>query len=545
MYIIICLREVLPVKKVLIWLLALLLLAASIGALCFADTAASPDATLVAEARSIYRQCLYASGRESFQGVCGLMTSYQLWKLGVNKDLLVYDGNKQFDAYRAMKVTTGGHDVKAYSAEEMSLQEALLTITQGGTCPARNILVGFQWTNTEAGNRYGHACVINAIQDGIVYFTESFSYAMGKREGQVLTCSIEEFCEFFADWTTYEGCIDFGVKQYANSCQSHGTDLYVQLRFDSSLRSQPCLLEQNDCRRLRNLTAGEVLHATGVYTSGDGDLFYRIDDGGVTGYVSANAVHLLQRNEGVSLVNPGIPRHQEPGESPKFTGAVKAENCQLTAVRLEIADLSGNVVLQGQLEENGQLNALNEQLALNKLALGTYQLTLYADAAYAMAENGIYTVENISHVLLSQLLDVGVDGESLETAEITQEKDGWFQENGIWYCYEGGQPCTGWVTRIGVDYLLKEDGSVTVGWSEEDGWIRYFSATGALCNGWVTTPDGVYYWVSDGVMATGLTEIDGGCYYFGEDGKLFRCGSVTVEDILYKINPDGTAVIAE
>lgn len=532
-------------KKMLIWLLALLLLAASIGTFCFADTAVSPDAALVEEARSIYRQSLYAAGRESFQGVCGLMTSYQLWKLGVNKDLVVYDGNKQFDAYRGVKVTTGGHNVKAYSAEEMSLQEALLTITQGGTRPARNILVGFQWTSTEAGGRYGHACVINAIQDGVVYFTESFSYAMGKMEGQVLTCSIEEFCVFFEDWTVYEGCIDFGVKQYANSCQSHGTDLYVQLRFDSNLRSQPCLLGQNDCQRLRNLTAGEVLHATGVYTSGDGDLFYQIDDSGVTGYVSANAVHMLQRNDGVSLENPGIPRHQEPGEDPKFTGAVSTEGCRLTAVRLEIADLSGNVILQGQVQENGQLNELNEQLALNVLTAGSYQLTLYADAAYAMAENGVYTVETVSHVLLSQLLDVGVEGEPLEAADSPQEKDGWFQENGTWYCYENGQPCTGWVTRIGVDYLLKEDGSVTTGWSEEDGWIRYFSATGALCSGWVTTPDGTYYFISDGVMATGLTQIDDTEYYFGEDGRLFHGGSVTVADILYKINPDGTAVIAE
>lgn len=532
-------------KKALIWLFVLLLLAASIGTFCLADTETSPDAALVDEAWSIYRQCLYASGRESFQGVCGLMTSYQLWKLGINENLEVHDGNKQFDAYKDVQVTTGGHDVKAYSAEEMSLQEALLTITQGGTRPARNILVGFQWTNTEAGNRYGHACVINAIQDGVVYFTESFSYAMGKMEGQVLTCSIEEFCAFFADWTTYEGCIDFGVKQYANSCQSHGTDLYVQLRFDSTLRSQPCLLGQNDCQRLRNLTAGEVLHATGVYTSGDGDLFYRIDDGGVTGYVSVNAVHLLQRNDGVTLENPGIPRHQEPGEDPKFTGVVKAESCQLSAVRLEIADLSGNVVLQGQIQESGQLKELDAQLALHQLQAGSYQLTLYADAAYAVAENGVYAVENVSHLLLSQPLDVGVDGQPLETTDTPKEKDGWFQENGTWYCYENGQPCTGWVTRIGVDYLLKEDGSVTTGWSEEDGWIRYFSATGALCNGWVTTPDGMYYWISDGVMATGLTEIDDTSYYFAEDGRLSYGGTVTVEDIFYKVNPDGSAVPAE
>lgn len=415
-------------KKVIIFLGVLLLLVASVSMVWAAESAQIRDEGLVQEARQLYQQCLYSSGRESFYGMCGLMTSYQLWRLGINESLEVYDGNKQFDAYKNLKVTTGGHNVKVYSAEDCSLLAALNSITQNGTRPARNILVGFQWTSTQAGGSYGHACVINAIEDGTVYFTESFDYAMGKLEGQVITCSVEEFADFFDGWTKYEGCIDFGTKQYANTCAADETDLFVQLRFDSNLRSQPCLIGQNDCRRLRSLTAGELLHATGVYTSGDGDQFYRIDDGGVTGYVSANAVHLAEAN--------------------------------------------------------------------------------------------------------------------LQTERADPITDGWVYANGTWYCYENGVPCTGWVTRFGVEYYLKADGSVTTGWAEEDGWVRYFSATGALCNGWVTTPGGTYYWVSDGVIAQGLQEIEGKCYWFGTDGKLWTDGRATVGETVYHIDGNGVAVPA-
>lgn len=277
-------------KKVLILLCVLLMLVTSVGTAVADETEIKPNSTLSQEAKQLYRQCLYASGRESFHGFCGLMTSYQLWKLGINDSLLIYDGNKQFDAYKNMTVTTGGFTVQAYGADKYTLKTALNAITGNGKKDVRNLLVGFQWTNTEAGRRYGHACVINAIEDGIVYFTESFDYAMGRMEGQTIVCTIDQFVEFFADWTTFEGVILFGEKQYSNSCASSSINTYLQLRFESNLRSQPCLMGENNCQRLRNLAAGEMLHATAVYENQDGDLFYRIEEGDTVGYVSANAV---------------------------------------------------------------------------------------------------------------------------------------------------------------------------------------------------------------------------------------------------------------
>lgn len=536
-------------KKVMILLSIALLLSSSVFLANATEPELTRDEALVQEAKQLYKQCLYASGRESFRGMCGLMTSYQLWKLGINESLEVHDGNKQFDAYKTRTVTTGGHDVKVYSAEDVSLLEALNAITYEGTRDARNILVCFQWTNTEAGNSFGHACVINAIQDGTVYFTESFDYAMGKMEGQVITCSMEKFAEFFSDWTSYEGCIDFGTRQYANLCQSYGTDLYVQLRFESNLRSQPCLIGQNDCQRLRSLTPGELLHATGVFVNEDGDLFYRIDDGQIIGYVSANAVYLLQLNEqGVTLKNAGIPLSIEPGEAPHFSGAVAAAGSQIRKLQMEITDRAGTVVLQGQVDVLGNscdLNVLSQQIPLNTLTAGSYSITLSAEVSYATAEGTELTMVPICQELLQQTLYVGESAQVVSAEQTETVPDGWFLEKGTWYCYENGQPCTGWVTRIGVDYYLKEDGSVTTGWLEADEGIRYFSATGALCSGWVTTREGIYYFIDEGVMATGLQQIEEKLYWFKPDGRLLTGGTVTHGDTVYNIRKDGTAVPAE
>lgn len=404
-------------KKVLIFLCVLLMLVTSVGTAVADETEVKPNSTLVREANQLYKQCLSASGRESFQGFCGLMTSYQLWKLGINDELLIYDGNKQYDAYKNMTQTTGGFDVQAYGADKYTLETALNAITANGKKSVRNILVGFQWTSTEAGATYGHACIVNAIDDGVVYFTESFDYAMGRLEGQVITCTMDEFVNFFDGWTTFEGVIYFGQKQYASSCSHSPINTYLQLRFESNLRSQPCLIGENDCQRVRTLAAGEILRATAVYESGDGDLFYQIEEADFVGYVSANAVFQLK---------------------PETT------------------------------------------------------------------------------------------------------REGWFLENGTWYCYQSGAPCTGWVTRIGVRYYLKADGSVTTGWAEIDGATRYFSATGALCRGWITTWEGTCYQTVDGVMAKGLQQLDGSTYFFGEDGFLLTGGTVTWEGITYSVGLDGT-----
>lgn len=395
-------------RKICILLCAVLLLVTLAGPARATDPQITPDEQYSRDAHQLYLQCIQSANVSSFRGFCGLMVSYQLWKLGINENLQIYDGNKQYDAYKDMKVTTGHHAVKAYDAKEFSLEEALNAISENGSKTVHNILVGFQWTNTEAGAIYGHACVINTIDKGLVYFTESFDHAMGHMEGQPIVCTIPEFVKFFEDWTKFEGVIHFGEKQYANSCTGFPVDTYLQLRFASVLRSEPCLVGENDCYTLRTLSAGEVLQATAVYENEDGDLFYCVKDGDAVGYVSANAVFRFQ-------------------------------------------------------------------------------------------------------------------------AEKAPVENGWFVQDGTWYCYENGAPCTGWVTRIGVRYYLKEDGSVTTGKARVDDLSRHFSATGALCQGWLVLPQGTYYLDDEGIPVMGFREIDGVSYYFDEDGLVDKTTEESVE----------------
>lgn len=281
-------------RKICIFLCVVLLLVTSLGPATATEETLKTDTALVQEARNLYLQCIAASHRSSFTGFCGLMTSYQLWKMGINESLLVNDGNKQFEAYKDLDKTTGGYKPWAYSSAQYDLRGALNTISDYGRREVCNLLVCFQWTNTPAGGKYGHACVINAIKNGVVYFTESF-YAMGNPEGQTIACTIDTFADYFGDWTRFEGVIHFTEGQYADGCDFSPINTYLQLRFDSNLRSQPCLLGENYCERVRSLAAGETLRATGVYENEYGDLFYRVEEGNAVAYVSANAVFRLDK----------------------------------------------------------------------------------------------------------------------------------------------------------------------------------------------------------------------------------------------------------
>ena len=99
-------------------------------------------------------------------------------------------------------------------------------------------------------------------------------------------------------------------------------------------------------------------------------------------------------------------------------------------------------------------------------------------------------------------------------------KNGWYYENDTWYCYKKGVPCTGWIRSAGVDYYLREDGSVMTGWAEVDGQKRLFSSTGAVLTGWVKDQNQTLYLDADSKPVTGWQLIEDQYYYFNEQGVL-------------------------
>lgn len=532
-------------KKVWLLLLAVLLLVASAATVSAEEPEYTPNDALVRQAEQLYIDCRRAANRGSFHGYCGTMVSYQLWKLGIEEHAPNFNGNTSYNAYEKVEVTTGGYGVRTYSAREYTLKEALNTISAGKRT-VRNIMVCFQATSTEAGSQYGHVLLINFIEDGMVYFTESY-YAMGKPEGDAVVCTVEEFANYFLGWTLYEGVVYFGDKAYADSCTAYGTDAYLQVRFDSNLRSQPCLLEENDCRRIRSLKGGEILRATGVFENHEGDLFYQVEDGNVTGYVSANAVFVLQtETDPGALTHAQLPSVLEEGKPLTLVGRVKAESAVIDTLLLELTDKEGNVCLSVQTDAQGSVSdlaGLNRKLDKTVLKNGSYCLRISARFVNAVVENGAISTVAAQQELCRQILTVGNTAETFSLTPKTEDqvRDGWFEENDTWYCYENGKPCTGWVTRVGIRYYLREDGSVTTGWAKPDGVRLYFSSTGALCSGWTTVGKDTYYWFANGVPAKGLQQIDGNTYFFDTAGILVKTGTITWEGKTYNIGADGTA----
>ena len=536
-------------KRTLALILCIVLLALTVPCQVFGQGLSSHEA-VKQEVSRIYAKCLASAEKESFSGFCGLMTSLQLWHLGINRELTAtYNGNEQFDAYRNVAVTSGGYHVTAYPAEVFTLDQALATITQNGTKDADKILVGFQSTNTEAGSVYGHALVIHTIMDGIVYYVENYYTSMAGPEGNVIACTIEQFVKFYEDWTVLDGVIHFGDRRYSDSCQSFGTDLYVRTRFGSTLRSQPSLMGENDCRRIRTLAAGELLHATAVYMNKNGEMFYYIDEGHYSGYVTAKAVSISRMNgEAFAARDIVLPETMKPGEDPKLSGYASAYDCSVSNMSAVVTDEAGNPILEAALDTTGSscnFSALNEQLDFSQLAEGSYTLSLYATAACVTAKGGGLVTVYDQQLIESGSLQVGEGGLARRSVPVAQEEtkpNGWSVKDGVWYYYKHGKPCTGWFTYLSVEYYLNANGSVTTGWAEIDGFRRYFSPTGAVCTGWVTAPDGIHHWLPDGTEATGMQVIDGKTYFFTEEGLLVTNSTLEEDGITYKIGQDGIAL---
>lgn len=498
-----------------------------------------------------YVKSLELSGKESFAGYCGLMTSYQLWYLGINNWLIANDGNKQFDYYRSMEKTSGDYYIKSYSASEFSLETILNLLTRNGTRDAYNILVGFQSTSTEAGSIYGHSCLINAILDGVVYYAENGPTPMGGAEGNVIACTIKEFADYYAGWTVFEGVVSFGTGAYEDCCQIYGTDLYVRTRFESSLRSKPCLIGKADCVRLRQVAAGELLRVDAVLRDPRGAAFYRVRDGEHVGYIAAGAVGVVRYNgEDVAAQGLKIPEYIKPGNDPQLSGTVIAKEGVLAAVEIMVTDTQGQVVFRERQVADDitwDIDGLNDQLHMDLLAEGSYYVEIYADAVCRWLQGSDMDTAYVRTLLHRQLLHVGITARNAEIPDPKPEEipDGWSWNGGKWYFYKNGQPVTGWKLELGVAYYLDESGAVTTGWAEVEGKQRYFTATGALVKGWFYTEEGQMYLLSDGSAATGLTEIAQDLYAFSDEGFLQTKGTVTQDEQVYDIAPDGKATLRE
>lgn len=169
----------------------------------------------------------------------------------------------------------------------------------------------------------------------------------------------------------------------------------------------------------------------------------------------------------------------------------------------------------------------------------TYTLNIYRGKKTSVSNNSSTTVANYS---------VG--------------EKGWVSVGGKWqYNDVNGQPFKNqwYIDKSGVNYYLKDNGDMAIGWQKvQDKWY-YFDLAGAMKTGW-NLVDGKWYYMdksgamktgwfkdinnkwyylnTDGAMWTGWLQSTGSWYYLNGDGSM-ETGSKYIDGSLYSFNSNG------
>jgi len=209
-----------PVLRAIASLLTLCTLLATVIIPAPAATVTIPtDASLFAQVSTIYQRAIdydyahYNYAKGSYTSKCGHYVNVQLIINGVNTRYVSGNGNDQFDNYKDKAYSSGGKKIHAYPATKYTISEALKDIVKQSNV-ATNILLGFQYTMTTAGQKYGHTMLIHGIIGNYVYFTDNLAGKYGGvsyKMGDPVKCTIAEFEAFYGRPTVFgfEGLIWF------------------------------------------------------------------------------------------------------------------------------------------------------------------------------------------------------------------------------------------------------------------------------------------------------------------------------------------------
>ena len=531
-------------KRLLALMLCLVMLLCAVPV--SADTVADGEEQRIRkQITNTYWKTLYASGVGSLRGYCGLMAGLELYYLGVTEVPITYNGNEMYDILSVCEYINEGYSRDLYPVSSYTLEEALNAVCCGGTRDVYNLMVGYQWTNTAAGQRYGHVTVIHAILDGTVYFTEGFSTPFNSNPSQAMVCSIPEFCNYYNAWTRFEGLIHFGSGNSGED-NHYSSRLYFAANEEKKLLAEPDL----QCENVgRSVPAGERLFADDLFENEAGDIFYRVVDDGKFYYVSADntSVVCLDHTD-LSATDIQLPQQMRKGKDFSLSGVIRSQNNQICGLVVQIRNESGEIVLTQKLEKNGYMVDLSTKLVNNRVDIsslpeGSYTYEICCDLVNHYVRDGQVIGEINSEMIASSQFTVGevVSGEQTDSEEDEAVNDGWQLMDGSWYYYQNGSPRVGWFCDDGIDYYFLEDGAAATGWHTINGKARYFSETGAMRTGWMETEEGRFYLLSNGAAATGLKTIQGSIRYFGENGLLATDTTVTYQNTAYQVDANGIA----
>lgn len=514
-------------KRILTICIALTILFSSVS---FGASAASEEEQqrIRDQITSVYWQTLSSSGRSSLHGYCGVMAGWELYHLGVTETAVTHNGNEMYDMLRQSDKIREGYSAQCYDSVDYTIEEALNTITQGGTRDAYNIMVGFQRTRTAAGSLYGHVTVIHAVLNGNVYFTEGFMTPFQPEPSQAMVCTISEFAEYYDSWASFEGMIYFGDGSRIAGCDTYDCDLFAAGMDPVPLLTAPSF-ETGETVRIA--AAGERLRVNALCQNAEGVMFYRVLENGGEYFAVAEGIQPVWFvSDDVSVTDIQLPTQVDQGEDAWISGVIRSGSTIVTGI-LEVRDSAGHTVLSCEIPKESNMldlgsDSVNTRMDISKLAEGRYTYAIYCDLRSRYYENGDFA-DHIQRVLVAQsdfLVGNAVPDEMSKQAVMTRAMpktlpDGWQYENGFWYYYENGAPRTGWFCYEGVDYYFLPDGAAATGWQNINGKDRWFSETGAMRTGWLETEEGTWYMLSNGVAAVGEMQIEGEIFHFDEAGK--------------------------
>ena len=122
---------------------------------------------------------------------------------------------------------------------------------------------------------------------------------------------------------------------------------------------------------------------------------------------------------------------------------------------------------------------------------------------------------------------------------------GWLEdEGGYRYCDSSGALVTGW-QKIDGKWFFFEDQQGYVspngGWQRLEGKMHYFDGNGDAYTGWLDDGTGIRYLDSAGALTLGWGQIDGNWYYFESSNgyRLSNCWQ-RIDGKMYYFNDDGT-----
>ncbi len=561
------------IRRILSLLLALLLFFSVLPAQETSATRSQED-RILQQISDVYATALKQSNRYSFHGACGAFVNWFTYLLGINTGFYSANGNQQYDLYKNMEQTTGGHTVEALPAHRYTMKQALNKLSENGTKDVFNILLGFQYTTATDGWRYGHVMFVHAILDGKVYFSESYSEMFNGKyyaEGTPVVLTIDQFCQYYSTWTTYEGAIHFGLKSYQQRCEYFPSFLYATVTQPTILYTIPCAPDVDGRSQvMRTLQPGERLNVTGMYRNTEGQYWYRVEDAGI-GYVPAADTQMdSMRYDDILADGINAPTEQQQGSIFNIKGIISSTYTDICSVRAQVFTVGSDGLEHWMTTTDTVSDSrydlsysnVSNKMAFRVLNLGTYRYELAAVACNHYYADGTLQTQRTTLRLWSSDFKVvskkgGTAGVRFDSCGGTADRNaaevelgspigtlpeairdgytflGWFTEpqggqqihddylvtgsTTLYAHWEEAEGLTGWFLEDGKPYYVI-DGLRIVGFFRVDGILYYQLSDGFLATGWVILDDTRYYFNANGSMAQFWQEIDGKTYYFGQNG---------------------------